>query len=248
MARQKGLLKLTGTLGAVNFYVIKGVGYARKAGGGFNGEAIRRQPNMHRVRENASEFGNCSQVKKEFRLALLPFLADIKGRELHARLMQLFLGIKALDGVSERGQRSVIQGLQTAKGRRLLSQFVFTPKHQLLDALSGRASFDWSSQQFVVSGFNLSLYSFPKSATHVGVTLGVLDFDFEGLSSTLAVSPTHLLEVGTASASFTLVPDAVLSPQYFGIAILGLRFYEVIDGEVYGLAGGVGCRVLGSEV
>ncbi|MBF8149119.1 hypothetical protein ITJ86_04380 [Winogradskyella sp. F6397] len=248
MARQKGLFKITGTLGAVNFYVVKGVGYARKAGGGFNGNAIRTQPNMQRVRENASEFGHCSQVKKAFRLALSPFLSDIKGRALHTRLMQLFLGIKALDGVSERGQRRVTHGLQTAKGKRLLSRFVFTPRHQLLDALSDRATFDWSSQQFTVSDFNFGVFKSPKSATHIGVTLGVLDFDFDGLSSTLSVSPTQLLEVGTASASFTLVPDTMISTEYTGIAILGLRFCEVVDGEVYGLNGGIGCCVLGCEV
>ena len=72
MARQKGLFKVTGTLGNVNFYVVNGVGYARKAGGGFNGKAIKTKASMRRVRENASEFGHCSSVKKAFRIALLP--------------------------------------------------------------------------------------------------------------------------------------------------------------------------------
>jgi hypothetical protein len=36
MAEQKGLIKLTGTVGEFNFYFRKGKPVARKAGGGFN--------------------------------------------------------------------------------------------------------------------------------------------------------------------------------------------------------------------
>jgi len=245
MARQKGLIKLTGTIGDVNFYVTKGVGYARKAGGGFNGKAIKTKASMQRVRENASEFGHCSMVKKQFRLALLPFLEGIQGRELHARLMQLFLELKALDAVSERGQRRVQEGLQTAKGKRLLNQFVFTPQHTFLDALHAKSAFDWTTQELQVSDFNPSGFKAPKAATHAGVTLGVLDFDFENLDYSLEVSTTHFLALDAGATSFMLEPETVVTPTHFGVAVLGLRFYEVIETEVYGLDSFIGCWVLG---
>lgn len=244
MARQKGLFKVIGTIGDVNFYSIKGVHYARKAGGGFNGEAIRHKASMVRVRENASEFGHCSRVKKQFRLALLPFLQGIKGRDFHTRLMQLFLELKVLDSVSERGKRKVKEGLQTAKGKRLLKQFHFTPQHALLATLQNAATFRWHSQQLTISNFNPRLFKAPKTATHIGITLGVLDFDFDSLASTLEVSPIHFLEVDADDSSFVLEPEHVIVPSHFGIAILGLRFYEVIDSEVYGLEAKVGVGLL----
>jgi hypothetical protein len=244
MARQKGLIKITGTLDDVNFYVSNGVAYARKAGGGFNGDAIKNNRSMQRVRENGSEFGHCSRVKKQFRLALLPFLKDLKGKALHSNMTQLFLAIKALDAVSERGQRNVAQGLQTAKGKRLLRQFEFTPQSSLLNALYSQTSFDWASQSLHISDFNPRDFKAPKAATHVGVTLGVLDFDFETLASSFKVSTAYFLPVGAGATSFDLQPNAVITPEYVGIAIFGVRYYEVIDTEVYGLDTCVGVRVL----
>ncbi|RED42909.1 hypothetical protein DFQ10_10794 [Winogradskyella eximia] len=248
MARQKGLLKLTGTLGGINFYVVKGVGFARNAGGGFNGDAIRHQPNMQRVRENASEFGHCSTVKKAFRLALMPFLHGYKHSKLHARMMTLFTSIKALDATSERGSRRVGEGLQTAKGRQLLHTFELTPQHKMLNAVLRHSNFNWSLQGLSVTDFSTKLYSCPKAATHVGLTLGILDFNFDTLDASLMVAPTYFLEVSSASSSFEIAMDAVVVTDFVGIAVLGLRFYEVIDDEVYGLNAMVGVCLLDVRV
>ena len=144
MARQKGLFKVTGTLGGVNFYVVKGIGYARAAGGGFNGKAIKTKPSMVRVRENASEFGHCSSTKKAFRLALLPLFDPPKSSTLHRRMMGLFIGLKDLDGNSPRGERRVAQGVSTAKGKRLLKTFVFVPECQATGFVVPQSTFDWS--------------------------------------------------------------------------------------------------------
>lgn len=244
MARQTGLFKIVGTLGDINFYITKGVGYARKAGGGFNGEAIKTKPSMQRVRENASEFGHCSRVKKQFRLALLPFLNGYKDSKLHARMMTLFTSIKSLDSVSLRGERRVNLGLQTAKGKRLLTHFAFTPYHGMLDGLQQHTAFDWSTQTLSVTNFSPKLYKAPKAATHVGISLGVLDFDFERLNSGLEVSATKFLEIGAEGTSFELTPSAVIVPEHTGLVVLGLRFYEVIEDEVYAVGRMIGVGIV----
>lgn len=248
MARQKGLFKVTGTLGDVNFYVINGVGYARKAGGGFNGEAIRRQPNMQRVRENASEFGQCSSIKKTFRLALMPFLKGYKHAKLHARMMTLFTSIKALDVVSERGSRNVREGLNTTKGQRLLRTFEVTPWHTMLQAVLEHATFNWSLMQFKVSGFDVGRYPSPKTATHVGFTIGILDFNFDLLDASMMVSSTYFMDITDASTFFEITMDTIVVPDFVGIAVLGLRFYEVIDGEVYEINSMIGVGFLDVRV
>lgn len=244
MARQKGLFKVTGTLGDVNFYVIKGVGYARKAGGGFNGEAIRNHENMHRVRENANEFGKCSSVKKSFRLALMPFLKGYKQAKLHARMMSLFTSIKALDAVSDLGNRTVSKGLNTVKGRRLLRSFEITPKHNMLQAVLEHSTFNWSLQQLRISRLDISHYPYPKTATHVGLTLGVLDFNFDNLNASLTTSSTYFMELSDTSTSFNIGTDTVSIPEFVGIAILRLQFYEIIEGEAYGLNNMIGVGFL----
>ncbi|WP_417620307.1 hypothetical protein [Oceanihabitans sediminis] len=248
MARQKGLFKVSGTLEGVNFYVVKGVSYARKAGGGFNGKAIKTKASMQRVRENASEFGHCSKVKKAFRLALHDFIYGIKGKDFHSRMMRLFLEIKALDFVSERGKRRVLAGLQTAKGRRLLKQFDFLVKQPMVGAFKDQAVFDWNTQVLTVSGFNASLFPAPNTATHIGVCLGVLDFDFEGLDASMQCSAIHFMEVGAGASSFTLVPEDVLFPQHVGIAVVGFRYYELIENEMYAFDKPVGVGVVDCKV
>lgn len=235
MARQKGLFKVTGTLGGVNFYVVKGVGYARIAGGGFNGKAIRTKPNMVRVRENASEFGHCSSTKKAFRLALLPLFDPPKSSTLHRRMISLFTSLKDLDGVNTRGERRVSQGVATAKGKRLFRNFVFVPECQATGFVVTQCTFDWTSQTLSTSALDLNALPFPKGATHLGLTLGLLDFDFGNLKQSLQSSPTVYLEKNTTVATFTLQPDVVAPPHYTGFAVLGLQFVAFINNEVYGL-------------
>ena len=244
MGRQKGLFKISGTLGATNYYVVKGVGYVRKAGGGFNGATIRHAPSMQSVRENASEFGQCSMVKKAFRLAISPFLEGLTGRSLHSGLMSLFLQLKALDVVSERGKRQVKLGLQTPEGQQLLSRYKITPKQALPEALQTHAVFDWTTQVLSVSKFDIRSYTIPKQGTHAGISLGVLDFNFDRLSSTLQLSPTHFLEASGDTLPFTLSPLEVIAPEFCGIAVLGIRFFEVKDGLAHELADGIGVQVL----
>ncbi len=248
MARQKGLVKVTGTIGDVNFYMVKGVAYARKAGGGFNGKAIKTKASMQRVRENASEFGHCSKVKKAFRLALRDVFYGIKGKGFHSRMMRLFLEIKALDGVSERGKRRVLAGLQTAKGRRLLKRFDFLVHQPMVGVFKNQAVFDWNTQVLTVSGFNASLFPAPNTATHLGICLGVLDFDFEGLESSVVYSSIHFLELGAGASSFTLVPEDVLFPQHVGIVVVGFRYYELIENEMYAFDKPVGVGVVDCKV
>ena len=246
MARQKGLFKVTGTLGGVNFYVVKGVGYARKAGGGFNGKAIKTKASMHRVRENASEFGHCSNVKKAFRIALLPLFNPPKSSELHRRMMGLFTLLKDLDPVSLRGQRRVAQGMTTAKGKQLLLDFVFVPECPAPTFILSHSHFDWNTQTLTINPMDLKPLKFPKGATHLKLTLGVLDFDFVDLTHRLHCSPNLFLEKGSITGLLNLQPDGIETPTTNGLALLGVQFVKVLNGEVYGLKpmGAYGCQLI----
>ncbi|WP_417371889.1 hypothetical protein [Gelidibacter japonicus] len=97
MARQRGLFTISGTIGDLNFFIMSRKGFVRRAGGEFNGEAIRTQDNMKLVRDNASEFGYCSTSRSRFRRALPPpFFGGLKGRQIHSRLMTLFTQLKVM--------------------------------------------------------------------------------------------------------------------------------------------------------
>lgn len=128
MARQKSSFPFDGTISGLNFYYLNGKPLVRMAGGGFNGETIRKSDRMARVRENASEFGHCSRVNKEFRRALGAFALDHSFKYLHRRLMTLFNKVKNLDDSSERGHRRVHIGMEDPMAMDYFKGYSFTPE------------------------------------------------------------------------------------------------------------------------
>ena len=230
MARQKGIITIEGTLTGINFYVLKGVPVARKAGGGFNGKAIKTQPNMARVRENSSEFGHCSRVKKLLKDALDPFLMHYQDVSLHGRMMRMLTQIKDLDLISERGKRNVGQGLLHAAGKNILKNFVFTPQQSISHVMGKKGNFDRNDYTYRCTNVALQKSAFPSAATHAALTLGVLVFDFETLTPHLFLSETQMMEPGFQTASLVLQPKQLTSPNGMQMVFLGLTFYQEING------------------
>lgn len=233
MAKQTGIIKLEGTIGGINFYTRKGKSVARKAGGGFNGEKIKNSPSMERVRENNTEFGDCSKVKKCLKASLHPFLGQYRDVGLHARMMQLMQQIKVCDTVSVRGKRQVGNGIATPMGEQLFRKFEFTPKRSVLNTLMGVGFFDWDNLRYTVSEFSVKNVRFAKSATHIEVSLGVLCFDFATLEYTLYMgSPLYIsrdYDADTFSLSLADLPIGI-GNQF---AFVGLKFYQEVNGELY---------------
>lgn len=233
MAKQTGIIKLEGTLEGLNFYIRKGKAVVRKAGGGFNGKKIKTSPSMVRVRENNTEFGDCSKVKKYLKASLHPFLNLYKEAELHARMMQLMQQIKVCDTFSDRGKRNVGIGIGTPMGEELFRKFVFTPKRSVSSTLMGVGFFDWDSFSYTVRDFAIKDVCFARSATHLELSLGVLCFDFETLEYELHMGTPLLIGRDYDVSSFTLS----LRDLNFGLgkqfAYVGLKFYQEVNGELY---------------
>lgn len=233
MATQKGIISVTGTLGDINFYYRMGKAVARKAGGGFNGKAIKTKPSMVRVRENNSEFGHCSRVKKEFRIALFPFLKYYKEGTLHGRMMQLFQGIKDCDNSSERGAREVGKGIVTPEGLQLFREFKFTPKCDVAVVVPMQASYDAVSCVYSVVDFDISKVRFPKSASYMELQMGVLGVDFElGIYKMFMGSPLGF-EKSDVVTDFTLAPTVLPEAGLHRFAFVGVTFYQEINGAKY---------------
>jgi hypothetical protein len=231
MAKQEGLIKLRGTIDGINFYFRKGKAVARKAGGGFNGTTIKNSASMVRVRENNTEFGHCSQVKKAFSDVLLFHFANRKDVTLHSRLMQLFIAIKDLDLISERGKRTINLGLQTAEGQYLLTSFEFTampfpvlPMHVASTTL-----------ELTLPSFSLLEFKFPVGGTHLELFLGVMHLNLATKTATLSKSAAVLLAKGAAVDSFTLTPNVLSNAGCFVLPVLFYSYVQELNGVVYPL-------------
>jgi hypothetical protein len=246
MAKQKGIIPLTGTIGGINFYYLNGKPVARKAGGGFNGKAIKTKASMQRVRENGSEFGHCSAVNKVFRMALRPFYQGFKFTYFHSRLMTLFTRLKDLDAVHERGKRVVFEGVRTTEGIALLKQFHYTPDCDVRGVLPFDFDIDNGTYELTISHFDIEKVGFISGATHIALNYGVLDFNFETLTYALHLAAPLVVDKAFANSTVRLTPESLPASVGSLLCVLGVRFYQEVDGTLYVLSAkdGVGFVVL----
>tara|TARA_R110000850_G_scaffold199977_1_gene326163 strand:+ start:71774 stop:72520 length:747 start_codon:yes stop_codon:yes gene_type:complete len=246
MARVTGPFKITGTIDGMNFYQDGGENYARKAGGGFDGDAIKTKDSMVRVRENASEFGHCASVKSVFMRALHPYLSKLKGRKLHSSMTSLFVQIKNLDPVSDRGVRRVAQGLTTTDGRNLLLTYSYPERFTVDQVLGNRFVVDPVTHSCSCADFNVKGIGFPEYATHVGLLYGVVVMDFEGIQAKLFLAEAYYIAKNDASPSITLSPVTAPTGTGVRIAVMGVRFYQEVNGVMTKLEAKRGVGVLSS--
>lgn len=241
MAKVTSIIKLKGTIDGLNFYERLGKPVVRKAGGGFNGKAIKKKASMVRVRENSSEFGLSSRLKSVYQRSLSFFYAGIKDGTLHGRLMRLFMDIKGVDYESPRGERRVHKGLSTAPGLELFRRFVYTPKCRVLEKLDGDSHMDWDLLQLRVHVSATAEVYFPKGATHLELLCAVVEFDFEHHTYKVARAVSIQLERGAAQGEHLFDLPLLSGDSGMRLAFLGLRYYEDVAGLRYYYKGENGC-------
>src|SRR5690606_28795908 len=109
MARQKGIIKIEGTLGDITFYKSKD-GYMAREKGGIDANRMSSDPAFQRTRENGAEFGRAGKAGKVLRNALRPMFLNSADSRMVGRLTQRMVKIIQTDPVSERGERQVVNG------------------------------------------------------------------------------------------------------------------------------------------
>ena len=110
MARQNGILKITGKLDDLSFYKSKD-GFLVRTKGGVSKDRINNDPAFVRTRENGTEFAESAYAGKLLRVAVRNMLMNAKDGRVTSRLTQLMSKIKNYDTASVRGERKVAIGL-----------------------------------------------------------------------------------------------------------------------------------------
>lgn len=122
MATYESIIKITGTVGDLVFYTLNGKNVVRKKSG-FNKAAFKKDPSYEKVRQNSSEFGHCSKMGKMIRKSLEAYTKEAGDPLLYQKFAKVMTLIKDLDTISERGKRTVGNGLKTEEGRKFLREF-----------------------------------------------------------------------------------------------------------------------------
>ena len=245
MGKLKGIVQFTGTIDELSFYKLNGKIVVRKAGGGFDGKAIKTQDKYIRTRENSSEFGASAALGKQLRIALASYVRKIKTPYLHNRVVGLLSQIMKFDTVSERGKRKVSIGLASEEGKRLLHGFEFNAAQSLPLMVSARYRVLIEEGKVVFEDFDVDGVAFPQYATHISLRFLLLRFDFG--SGAFVLNEGEDVVVGRKDTVDFLELTAGI-PDGNGI-LIGLvfgEFWQELNGELYGV-GECGLRVVGCE-
>jgi len=109
MARQRGIIKLKGTIGDITFYKTQD-GHLAREKGGIDASRIKSDPAFQRTRENGAEFGRAGAAGKILRTSLRALLLNSADSRMVSRLTQRMMKVIQADAVNERGLRNVIDG------------------------------------------------------------------------------------------------------------------------------------------
>ncbi|MGG7034466.1 MAG: hypothetical protein ACI7YS_04625 [Flavobacterium sp.] len=238
MARQKGIIKLKGTIGDITFYKTQD-GHLAREKGGIDASRIKNDPAFQRTRENGSEFGRAGKAGKTLRTAFRTLLMNTSDSRMVSRLTQQMMKVIQADTTSERGQRNVIDGEAALLNgfefniNGKLGGSLFTPFVGAIDRVTGEITVDLDS--FVP----LNVVAAPGGATHFKIVSAGAEIDFENESFNVVNSETAILPwdaVATAPISQTNMVTANSTKPLF--LVLGIEFYQEVNGQMYSLKNG----------
>jgi hypothetical protein len=238
MARQKGIIKLKGTIGDITFYKTQD-GHLAREKGGIDASRIASDPAFQRTRENGSEFGRAGKAGKLLRTAFRPLLLNSADGRMVSRLTQRMVKVIQADLVSIRGLRNVIDGeAELLFGfefniRGKLGTSLFAPFVATIDRVAGEIKVD------LVSFIPANMLAAPSGTTHFKIISGGAEVDFETETFVVSSSETAILpwdNTATAAISQTnAVTPASTKPLFLAV---GVEFYQEINGQMYPLKNG----------
>ena len=238
MARQKGIIKLKGTIGDITFYKTQD-GHLAREKGGIEASRIASDPAFQRTRENGSEFGRAGKAGKVLRTALRALLLNSADGRMVSRLTQSMVKVIQADITSVRGLRNVIDGeAELLTGfefniRGKLGTSLFAPFVATIDRLTGEIKVDLAS--FIPS----NMIAAASGTTHFKIISAGAEVDFEAESfvasnSETAILPWDVTPTVAISQTNMITPNST-KPLFLA---LGVEFYQVVNGTMYPLKNG----------
>jgi len=239
MARQKGIIKLKGTIGGITFYKTSQDGHLAREKGGIEKSRIMSDPAFQRTRENGSEFGRAGKAGKILRTALRALLLNSSDGRMVSRLTQQMVKVIQADLISERGLRNVIDGeAELLLGfefniRGKLGTSLYAPYVVAIDRVSGDMTVD------IPPFIPINMIAAPSGTTHYKVISAGAEIDFEAETFIEQHSETAILPwdaVATvAIAQTNAATPASTKPLFLA---LGIEFYQQVNGQMYSLKNG----------
>ncbi len=239
MARQSGLIKLNGTLGGITFYKTQD-GHLAREKGGVEASRIATDPNFQRKRETGAEFGAAGKAGKLLRTSLRTILQNSADNRMVGRLTSEMVKVIQADLTNPRGQRNVIDG-----EAELLEGFEFNIKGKLGNALYApyTATINRTAGTLEVALASFVPYTMiaaPSGTTHFKIETAGAEVDFENETFVVDENGSAIIAWDTvATAAITLTNTVTANSTKPLFLVLGVEFYQEVNGQMYPLKNGV---------
>lgn len=238
MAKQKSILKLEGTIGGITFYKSQD-GYLAREKGGVSAERIASDPNFQRTRENGSEFGTAGKAGKLLRNSLRVLLQNSSDNRMVSRLTKHMVKVLQADSTSVRGKRNVIDGeAELLDGFEFningkLGNTMYAPYTGTIDRTAGTLSVS------VPSFIPTNMIAAPGGTTHYKIVSSGVEVDFENEVFVSDTKESSVLAWDAAATTLINLSNAVTANSTHPLfLILGVEFYQEVNGDMYPLKNG----------
>jgi hypothetical protein len=235
MAKQKGIIKLQGTLGDITF-VKTADGYIARQKTSLDGDRIKNDPEYERTRENNAEFGTASRTGQLIRAAFRPLYSGIVKGRMTGRLISALLRVLRTDVSNLRGERTpqdgelrLLEGFNFSRDASLSSRLFVQPL-AMIDRATGNARVSLPS---FIPG---NMVRAPRGATHFRLLAGIVQVNFTTGKYTLNQARSAEILVNS-QAEVQLQLSTVFEPATANVLLLafGIEFMQVVNGQHYPL-------------
>lgn len=238
MARQKGIIKLDGTIGDITFYRTQD-GYLAKEKSGVSADRIKNDPAFERTRENGAEFGSSASSGKLLRDAVRVMMQNASDRLVTSRLTKLMTQIKNIDPTSARGARNVGVGIAQPEGLALLKGFNFNIAAILGSILYNSHQVDLATGVITLDGLvPINEVSATPGATHITLRGAWAKVDFATGEFDMQESNAVNLPLDATSTNVVLTPAAAAVGTGNDMFLLMIEFFQEVNGNQYTLKNG----------
>lgn len=238
MARQKGIIKLDGTIGDITFYKSRD-GYLAREKGGIPADRIANDPAFQRTRENGAEFGRAGKAGKILRNSIRALLQNASDARMVSRLTQEMVKVIQEDATNPRGLRNVIDGeAELLEGfdfniNGKLGMTLYAPFTAVIDRVAGTLTAGLAA--FIPQ----NMIAAPGGTTHFKIISAGAEVDFENEvfvsdSQSTAVLPWDV----NATTVINLVNAITANSTHPLFLALGIEFYQQVNGQMYPLKNG----------
>ncbi len=233
MAKQKGIIKLEGTIGDITFSRTA-AGYIAKGKPGVSAGRIATDQAFARARENMAEFGRAGKAAKLLRSAFRTVLQGNHDGYMHSRLVKQLVAVVKSDMTNDRGLRNVPDG-----NVRLLEGFDFNAAAQLGTSLAAPYVVNVNRAAGTLATSIASLVpktevTIPAGATHFRIISAGAAVDFAGETYVADQSYSAFLpwnDVPTGPVDLTV--EVAQNSEHPIFLLLGIAFFQQVGGKYY---------------